>query len=140
MVMYKTVQTMGKRMAGGVKAGLLSSWKVRMPLRDRKAARAPSRRGNKIHFIDFFTFRFMMLPHDNFLYFMFGDKRHMTEVVEMEVKSTDMGKEQEEELCKRIAQMEEGDSGIKPMTRRDYMVAGMITLFCLCAVILGAWL
>lgn len=49
-------------------------------------------------------------------------------------------KKWEEELCNRIAQMEEGDSAIRPMARRDYVTAGVITVFCLCAVVWGAWL
>lgn len=46
----------------------------------------------------------------------------------------------EEELCNRIEQMKEGDSEIRPMTGKDYIVAGVITVFCLCVVVLGAWL
>ena len=55
-------------------------------------------------------------------------------------KKQDEERKWEEELCNRIAQMEEGDSEIKPMTQKDYIVAGVITVFCLCAVVLGAWL
>ena len=55
-------------------------------------------------------------------------------------KKQDEERKWKEELCNRIAQMEEGDSEIRSMTQKDYIVAGVITVFCLCAVILGAWL
>lgn len=46
----------------------------------------------------------------------------------------------EKELIHRIDQMEQGNSGIKRMTSKDYIIAGIIVFICLCAVTAGAFI
>lgn len=53
-------------------------------------------------------------------------------------RSQDAEEKLETELCDRLVHMEHGDSTIKPMAKRDYIIAGVVVVFCLCAVLLGA--
>lgn len=46
----------------------------------------------------------------------------------------------EQELIARIEQIEENSGDIKIMTKRDYIVAGVITTACLLLVIVGAFI
>lgn len=53
-------------------------------------------------------------------------------------RSQDAEEKLEAELCDRLGHMEHGDSTIKPMAKRDYIIAGVVVVFCLCAVVWGA--
>ena len=46
----------------------------------------------------------------------------------------------EQELIARIDQIEENSRDIQCMTKRDYVVAGVITTICLLLVIAGAFI
>lgn len=46
----------------------------------------------------------------------------------------------EEELTARIARIEENGQDIKTMTKKDYIVAGVVTVVCLLVVVAGAFL
>lgn len=46
----------------------------------------------------------------------------------------------EEELIRRIDQIEETADVVQTMTKKDYAVAGVITLLCLLVVIVGAFI
>ena len=46
----------------------------------------------------------------------------------------------EEELIRRIDQIEETADAVQTMTKKDYAVAGVITLLCLLVVIVGAFI
>ena len=46
----------------------------------------------------------------------------------------------EQELSARTAQIEENSRDIKIMTKRDYIVAGIIITVCLLVVIVGAFM
>lgn len=46
----------------------------------------------------------------------------------------------DKELVHRITNIEENSATIKEMTKRDYIVAGIIIVLCLCAVIAGAFI
>lgn len=46
----------------------------------------------------------------------------------------------ENELTARVDQIEENSQDIKAMTKRDYIVAGIVTVVCLLAVIAGAFI
>lgn len=46
----------------------------------------------------------------------------------------------EKELIDRIEQIEENSQNIKTMTKRDYIVAGVITVICLIIVAAGAFI
>ena len=46
----------------------------------------------------------------------------------------------EEELVRRIDQIEETAASVQTMTKKDYAVAGVITLLCLLVVIVGAFI
>lgn len=46
----------------------------------------------------------------------------------------------EEELVRRIDQIEETVASVQTMTKKDYAVAGVITLLCLLVVIVGAFI
>lgn len=52
--------------------------------------------------------------------------------------SQDTEENWESALCDRLEHMENGDSLIKPMEKNDYIIAGVIVAFCLCAVVFGA--
>ena len=46
----------------------------------------------------------------------------------------------EEELTARIDRIEENGQDIKTMTKKDYIVAGVVTVVCLLVVVAGAFL
>lgn len=46
----------------------------------------------------------------------------------------------ENELTARVDQIEENRQDIKAMTKRDYIVAGIVTVVCLLVVIAGAYI
>lgn len=46
----------------------------------------------------------------------------------------------ENELTARVDQIEENRQDIKAMTKRDYIVAGIVTVVCLLVVIAGAFI
>lgn len=46
----------------------------------------------------------------------------------------------EEELTARIARIEENGQDIKTMTKKDYIVAGVVTVVCLLVVVAGVFL
>lgn len=46
----------------------------------------------------------------------------------------------EKELIDRIEQIEENSQNIKTMTKRDYIVAGVINVICLIIVAAGAFI
>lgn len=54
----------------------------------------------------------------------------------MEEKNTDF----EKELLNRIEQIEEDSRKIKRMSRRDYIVVGIIVMVCLVVVVAGAFI
>ena len=49
-------------------------------------------------------------------------------------------KQWEEELVRRIENLEESNREIRRMTRKDYIIAGIIVVICLCAVVAGAFI
>lgn len=49
-------------------------------------------------------------------------------------------KQWEEELVRRIENLEESNQKVSRMTRRDYITAGIIVVVCLCAVVAGAFI
>jgi len=46
----------------------------------------------------------------------------------------------EEELVRRIDQIEETAASVQTMTKKDYAVAAVITLLCLLFVVVGAFI
>lgn len=46
----------------------------------------------------------------------------------------------EEELIRRIDQIEETADAVQAMTKKDFAVAGVITLLCFLVVIVGAFI
>lgn len=46
----------------------------------------------------------------------------------------------EEELIRRIDQIEETADAVQTMTKKDFAVAGVITLLCFLVVIVGAFI
>lgn len=46
----------------------------------------------------------------------------------------------EEELEERIAQVEKGVTGVRPMKKRDYVEVAVIALVCLAGIVAGAFL
>lgn len=49
-------------------------------------------------------------------------------------------KQWETELEKRIEEMDRNNSGIKRMKKKDYIIAGIIVIVCLCSVVAGAFI
>lgn len=49
-------------------------------------------------------------------------------------------KQWEEELVRRIENLEESNQKVSRMTRSDYIMAGIIVVGCLCAVVAGAFI
>lgn len=49
-------------------------------------------------------------------------------------------KQWETELVKRIDEMDRNNSGIKRMKKKDYIIAGIIVIVCLCSVVAGAFI
>lgn len=58
----------------------------------------------------------------------------------MEKQEKRLGNQWDMELVHRITNIEENSATIKEMTKRDYIVAGIIIVLCLCAVIAGAFI
>lgn len=55
------------------------------------------------------------------------------------MKQKDLSEKQwEEELVRRIENLEESNKKVNRMTRRDYITAGIIVVACLVAVAAGA--
>lgn len=46
----------------------------------------------------------------------------------------------ETELVERINQIDQNNSSIKRMTKRDYIIAGVIVIICVCVVVAGAFI
>lgn len=46
----------------------------------------------------------------------------------------------ETELVERINQIDQNNSNIKRMTKRDYIIAGVIVIICVCVVVAGAFI
>ena len=57
-----------------------------------------------------------------------------------EKESSQVQNQWEEELIRRIDQIEETAASVQTMTKKDYAVAGVITLLCLLVVIVGAFI
>lgn len=49
-------------------------------------------------------------------------------------------KQWDTELEKRIEEMDRNNSGIKRMKKKDYIIAGIIVIVCLCVVVAGAFI
>lgn len=49
------------------------------------------------------------------------------------------GRRMDEELTRRIDEIEETIANVKPMTKKDYIVASVITVVCLIIVVAGAF-
>lgn len=49
-------------------------------------------------------------------------------------------KQWETELVERINQIDQNNSGIKRMTKKDYIIAGVIVIICFCVVVAGAFI
>lgn len=58
----------------------------------------------------------------------------------MEHQTEKKNSQWENELLARIEQIEENSQDIKIMTKRDYIVAGIVTVVCLLFVIVGAFI
>lgn len=58
----------------------------------------------------------------------------------MEKQKEDRENQWETELVHRIADIGKRPDEIKSMTRKDYIVAGIIIVFCLCVVMAGAFI
>lgn len=58
----------------------------------------------------------------------------------MENQKDGFDEQWEKELVHRIDQIEQGNSGIKRMTSKDYIIAGIIVFICLCVVVAGAFI
>ncbi|MBO4997732.1 MAG: hypothetical protein J6D02_07025 [Lachnospira sp.] len=57
------------------------------------------------------------------------------------MKQKDLSEKQwEEELVRRIENLEESNKKVNRMTRRDYITAGIIVVACLVAVAAGAFI
>lgn len=57
------------------------------------------------------------------------------------MKQKDLSEKQwEEELVRRIENLEESNKKVNRMTRRDYITAGIIVVACLVAVVAGAFI
>lgn len=59
---------------------------------------------------------------------------------EKEKETLQVNSQWEEELIRRIDQIEETAASVQTMTKKDYAVAGVITLLCLLVVIVGAFI
>ncbi len=59
---------------------------------------------------------------------------------EKEKEALQVNGQWEEELVRRIDQIEETAASVQTMTKKDYAVAGVITLLCLLVVIVGAFI
>lgn len=71
------------------------------------------------------------------------DKMSKEEVANMrgkEKETLQVDNKWEEELIRRIDQIEETADAVQTMTKKDYAVAGVITLLCLLVVIVGAFI
>lgn len=58
----------------------------------------------------------------------------------MEKQEEGLENQWDTELVRRIANIEKNSATIKTMTRKDYIVAGVIIVLCLCAVVAGAFI
>lgn len=58
----------------------------------------------------------------------------------MEHQTEKKNSQWEDELLTRIEQIEENSQDIKIMTKKDYIVAGIVTALCLLFVIAGAFI
>lgn len=58
----------------------------------------------------------------------------------MEQQEKKLDRSWETELVNRIAEMEHGSEEVKSMTKKDYILAGVITIVCLLAVVAGAFI
>lgn len=68
------------------------------------------------------------------------DKEGVTNMRAKENETLQVNSQWEEELVRRIDQIEETADAVQTMTKKDYVVAGMITLVCLLFVVAGAFL
>ncbi|MBE5941606.1 MAG: hypothetical protein E7264_03585 [Lachnospiraceae bacterium] len=71
------------------------------------------------------------------------DKMSKEEVANMrgkEKETLQVDNKWEEELIRRIDQIEETADAVQTMTKKDYAVAGVITLLCLLFVVVGAFI
>ena len=59
---------------------------------------------------------------------------------EKEKETLQVDSQWEEELIRRIDQIEETADAVQTMTKKDYAVAGAITLLCLLFVVVGAFI
>ncbi len=59
---------------------------------------------------------------------------------EKEKETLQVDSQWEEELVRRIDQIEETAAGVQTMTKKDYVVAGAVALFCLLFVVVGAFI
>lgn len=57
-----------------------------------------------------------------------------------EKESLDAQSQWEAELVRRIDQIEETAGAVQTMTKKDYVVAGVVTLLCLLFVVVGAFI
>ncbi|MBO5088055.1 MAG: hypothetical protein J6C01_05215 [Lachnospiraceae bacterium] len=64
----------------------------------------------------------------------------MANMREKEKETLQVNSQWEEELIRRIDQIEETAASVQTMTKKDYAVAGVITLLCLLVVIVGAFI
>lgn len=46
----------------------------------------------------------------------------------------------ETELVERINQIDQNNSNIKRMTKKDYIIAGVIVIICFCVAVAGAFI
>ncbi len=59
---------------------------------------------------------------------------------EKEKETLQVDSQWEEELIRRIDQIEETADAVQTMTKKDYVVAGTIALLCLLFVVVGAFI
>ncbi len=67
-------------------------------------------------------------------------KEGVANMSEKEKETLQVDSQWEEELVRRIDQIEETAASVQTMTKKDYVVAGAITLLCLLLVIVGAFI
>lgn len=67
-------------------------------------------------------------------------KESAANMCEKEKETLQANSQWEEELARRIDQIEETANAVQAMTKKDYVVAGAVTLLCLLFVVVGAFI
>lgn len=67
-------------------------------------------------------------------------KGNTVDILGKEKESSQVQNQWEEELVRRIEEIEETADAVQTMTKKDYAVAGAITLLCLLFVVVGAFI